>query len=205
MSRKNKKKTAVTNHKEIYHYEDRALTEGLSREELIQIHETAYYNALKKFEEEKITNNKVTSGDLVETGDKQACSDYIKHKLLVGFFALFFPWAITCKCMKQDLTYTSMISTVVSVILGLAGLLSWVIAMFFFFGGIFFWNGDSVWKCFVAWAVLIMIANLCIGARSDFAKEQNNELIISFASCIFSLAAVVIAISPLILKLLKNL
>lgn len=184
MRKKNKKR----NTKNMLHH-----NESMSKEQIIEIYEEAYYRALKRIEEEN-ESHKIT--------EERKYKWYEKVLLAMNF--LFWPWNIDKKYNVNSQMYDGVLVIVTSMVLLAIGGIMWIIGL-----------GGSFWAIYkiitlkmikeVVDTIGIIVIFLTLGssfilAGKSFEKEMESSKIYAYSASIFALVSCAIAIVTMFIR-----
>ena len=168
--------------------------ESISKKQMIEIHEEAYYRALKRIEEENESHN--------IREEKREYKWYEKVLLVINF--LFWPWNIDKRLKVNNQIYNSVLVIVTSTVLLAIGGIMWIIGL-----GAFFWE---IYKIITLKMVKEMgytigivsffwtLGSSFILAGRAFEKEMESNKIYAYSASIFALISCAIAIITMLIK-----
>ena len=184
-----RKKRKKRNTKNMLHH-----NESMSKEQIIEIYEEAYYRALKRIDEEN-ESHKITE-------ERRKYKWYEKVLLVMNF--LFWPWNIDKKYNVNSQMYDSVLVIVTSMMLLAIGGIMWIIGL-----------GGSFWAIYkiitlkmikeVVDTIGIIVIFLTLGssfvlAGKSFEKEMESSKIYAYSASIFALISCAIAIVTMFIR-----
>lgn len=163
----------------------------LSKNEWIEIHEEAYYRAMKRLQDEK------NSEKLMKHEKEKWYAN-----LLFVLNLLFLPWKETRFMKLKNHVYDNILVMVVSLVLEVAGIFLWlsgligsiILIITLIVGGFVPIVLEGLLVCFLIW-VMGSCFSIC---GKEFGKEQDSNRIYAYSSCIIALAGCIISLIALL-------
>lgn len=168
----------------------------VSEEQMIKIHEEAYYRALKRIKNENDKN------ELIKEKSKAAISKRTQMAFLLN--AMFVPMKINRRFIINDKIYEGIITLFISSILWILGLLMWIFGIFMVVQNVlnmfsevskFIWVAETL----VGLAIWLL-GSIFIMSSSKFKKEEDSNRIYAFSGSILALLSLVISIIALFIS-----
>lgn len=162
--------------------------DSLSKEELIEIYEEAYYKALKRISEEKESKKEI-----------QKYKWYQEIWFVLNF--IFFPWNINKRFKVKNNVYDNMIVLVISLILYFIGFVLWLAGIgALIYLGRDIYNMNSVAACISDFSIMLYClffgGVMTVSAR-QFSEERDSNRIYAFSTIIMGMLSCAIGIIAL--------
>lgn len=163
-----------------------------TKSEMIDIHEEAYYRALKRMEKEK---NKESERKAEERKDKWY------DILLFALNFLFFPWKETRFMRIRSNAYDSLLIVIVSFMLNLIGFCLWFVGLFGMGYGIALMALKRLTNTIVTEILMsilgVVLGSIFIISGKEFGKEKDSNRIYAYSGCIIALVSCIISLVAL--------
>lgn len=179
-NRKNKEKQkAVSEYKMI----------SFSKEQMIEMQAEAYYQAMKRLEDEKVK-------EAIETENQKVERWY--HRLLVVILFMLCPWGLNKLYGLKRTIYDGVLLVPVVSIMQIAGTLFWGVGVIGIVGIgaclIPQYNGTII---FLESILSMMFGSLLIASAKQFSKETDSGKIYAYSASVFAMIGCVISVVAL--------
>lgn len=156
-------------------------TPSFSREDYIQMQMEAYYQAIKRLENEKLTDTQL----------KPAVKKSKRDIFSIIICIMIFPWRLHKKNIADDL-----LSLLVSGTLTLTGLILYFAAIVCVFGVILCIHKSILCTIlfFVGMFIFLLYGGAFIASSKEIENEKNKERLYAYSSALMSALAVIIAL-----------